>query len=113
MAKFSVVKLPYLTKEFIRFSVSAKDSGALVDPTVSSPTQMALTLPEVNPASGDWKPATWEVDNSGPYPVYYCRATAGIGATLDPGGTGTYDVWCKLTYAAETPARKVGVLILF
>lgn len=98
------------SKEFIRVPISARDSGAVVNPTADA-VVMALPLAGVAPVSGDWKTASWETDSSSTPTVYYARMIVGPGGTAY--AAGEYDVWVKVTDNPEIPAMLAGQVVFF
>jgi hypothetical protein len=100
----SLVTISALTKEYVRAQVYAKEAGVEVNPTTYV-VEMACPINGVVPVSGDWKTASWEVDNG----TYWARVLVGTGSTLVL-AAGYYDVWVRITAPSETPVKKVGQL---
>lgn len=83
-------RVSVLSQESIRFSVTADSQGLPVNPT-GQPGMVAFLTSDVDPQTGDWKAATWDV-------------TQILGYVLEvnpgPGGAalaaGTYYAWVKL-----------------
>ncbi len=105
--------MPYslssLSLEYVRLPVSAKDSGAVVNPTADA-VAMAF-MASGPPAGGDWKTASWETDATTTPPTYYARCLVGPGGTV-PLAPGTYMIWLKITDAPEIPARPVAPITI-
>lgn len=99
-----------LSKEYVRVRVTAREDGAVVNPTADT-VEMAFTASEAEPSGGDWKTAEWETDANTEPDTYYARCLVG------PGGTvaltdGTYRVWVKITDSPEIPVKRSGLLIV-
>lgn len=97
-----------LSLEYVKVPVAARESGAAIDIT-SDVVEMAFTLQDVAPLSGDWEAAAWETDATTTPDTYLARCLVG------PSGTatltaGTYDVWVRVTDTPEIVARKAGNL---
>ncbi len=105
--------MPYslssLSLEYVRLPVSAKDSGAMVNPTGDA-VAMAF-MASGSPAGGDWKTASWETDATTTPPTYYARCLVGP-SPGNPLAPGTYMIWLRITDAPEIPARPVAPLIV-
>lgn len=97
-----------LSLEYVRVPVSARASGAIVNPTTDS-VSMAFTALDVDPVAGDWKSATWETDATTSPITYYARCLVGPAGTIAL-AAGVWDVWVKVTDAPEIPAKKSGNL---
>jgi hypothetical protein len=109
-ARPGVVRLSALTKEFVRFKVSAKENGVTINPTGDT-IEMQFPVHDAQP-SGSWTAVQWEVDTTGPTPVYYGRTTVGAGATF-PLTAGSYDAYVRITDGStERVVRLVGYLTL-
>jgi hypothetical protein len=107
------IRIPTPTKEYIRTRVSAREMGALVNPTTEA-AHLAFKI-SGQPAGGDWKVATWETDTSSSPTTYFMRAVVGgigSGAAVEL-AVGTYTIWAKVTTATETATRVVGQLEIF
>ncbi len=89
--------------ETIRARISAKASGAAVDPTGFTVT-MAFAATDTAPtaASSSWKAATWDTDTTTTPTTY--RAQAAIGPSgVQELTAGTYYLFVKVTASGETP----------
>jgi hypothetical protein len=107
------LRIPTLTKEWLRIPVSAVEAGNRVNPTTETAHLAFKTSGQ--PAAGDWKVATWETDASVSPTVYYLRAIVGgvgSGAAVEL-AVGTYTIWSKVTTATETSVRQAGQLEVF
>jgi len=104
------LRISVQSTEYVRIPVSARSSGAWVNPTTDV-VAMALPYRGVAPVSGDWKTASWETDSTQSPATYYARLLVG------PGGTaylpGDYDVYVKVTDNPEIPVLLSGELVFF
>lgn len=109
MANANLVKLSSLSREFVRYQVTAREGpSGNIDPT-SFPVEAAFPADEVEPAGGDWVSASWETPEVGPR--YFARCLVGPGGTITL-SNGTYDAWIRITTGTEVVIKKVGVLII-
>jgi hypothetical protein len=106
----NVVRMSSLSKAFVRCQVFAEEAGLPVDPS-ALPVRMAFPVEPEEPISGDWAAAAWEVDPTGPLPVYYARRLVGPGsATVLTNGS--YGIWVEVTSGTELVVEKGGVLLI-
>lgn len=73
---------------------------------VGLPVQIAIIpqqTPEVEPADGDYKPATWDGQTGS------CMLQLGAGTDI-PLEPGEYVVWSRLTVGSRRPVRRSGTL---
>jgi hypothetical protein len=101
-----------LTKQLVRFTVTHKVAGVVVDPTADV-VEFAFLPPPAEPAGGDWTAGTWETI-PGPPVQYVARclvgpATGGGGKVL---ARGDYVIWLRVTDAAEVPVKAVGSITI-
>lgn len=92
--------------EYVRVMVSARESGAAVNPTSATVTMAFLTA-STEPVSGDWKTASWETDASSDPDIYYARCLIGSAVVL---AAGTYNTWVKIASSPETVIKRSGYL---
>lgn len=97
--------------EHVLVPVSARLSGAAVNPTSDTVVMAFIASPPETAAPGalDWKTASWET-NATPDPDQYeakCLVGTGGAVVLT---AGTYYVWVKITDSPETPAKYAGVV---
>jgi hypothetical protein len=94
--------------EYVYSRVSAKASGAAVNPTGDT-VAMAFKQGDAEPTAPDFKTASWETDSTTTPPTYYARCLVGPGgaATL---ADGTWTAWIKVTDSPEIPVRRIGKL---
>lgn len=95
-----------LSTEYVKVPVSARESGANVDPTATT-VQMAFPAVDADPISGDWKSASWETDTTTDPDTYLARCLVGSAVTL---AVGVYDVWVKIAASPEVVVRRSGFL---
>jgi flavin-dependent dehydrogenase len=101
-----VVRISRLTKEFYRVPVSAREAGAVVNPTTMV-AQFALIF-DGEPSA--YVTGEWETDLTTDPDTYFARITVGgtgSGATIEK-AVGNYTAWLKVAGATETPVRQVG-----
>lgn len=90
--------------EYVRVAVSARENGAVVDPTGNLVRMAFLARREDQPVEDDWVNAAWEVDGA----KFYARTLVGDGATeLDPG---SWWVWVQVVDNPEVPVKQAGRL---
>jgi hypothetical protein len=106
----SVLELSSLSLRYVEVPVTARHSGAVVDPTGDT-VSFAFKAVGVDPVPGDLVTGGWETI-TGPPVVYNARCLVGPGgaATL---AKGTYRIWCKVTDSPEIPMDPVGQLLIF
>jgi len=105
-----VLTLSSLSKEYVRVRMSARNNGAVVNPTADT-VEMAFTLNDAEPTSPDWKSASWETDANTEPDTYYARCLVGPGGTVTL-ADGTYRVWVRVTDSPEIPVKKCGLLVI-
>ena len=105
------VRINSLSKEYVRVEVRAKLAGAVVNVSTDV-VEMAFPAAKVDPVSGDWKTATWEVDTTTDPDRYFARCLVGTGGTVSL-ADGLYDVWVRVTDSPEMPVKKAGQLVVF
>lgn len=103
-----VAEISAASLEYVRVPVAAQSSGIAVNPTADV-VQLAFMSGRTNPATGDWKAASWDTDVTTVPPTYRARCLVGPGGavTLSPG---TYLVWVKVTDSPEMPVKPAGPL---
>lgn len=91
--------------------VSARRSGAVVDPTADTVQVAFLTsAPDVaSPASGDWKTASWETNATTDPDRYTAVCLVGTGGAVAL-TAGTYYMWVRVFDSPETPAIYSGIV---
>ncbi len=99
-----------LSLKYVRVPVRVRKSGVAVDPTADV-VAMAFMAGGAEPASGDWKAATWETDPTTTPPTYYARCLVGPGGTVTL-AKGVWMVWMKITDAPEIPADPVAPITI-
>jgi hypothetical protein len=104
------LRISVQSTEYLRVPVSARSSGAWVNPT-SDVVALALPYRGVVPVSGDWKAATWETDSTTTPATYYARLLVGPGGTAYQAGT--FDVFVKVTDNPEIPVLLAGEVVFF
>lgn len=103
------VRVSFLTKEYVRIPVKAKEAGAVVNPTVL-PVAMAFTD---GSDPGSLTTAVWETDATTEPDTYFARILVGgtgSGATIEL-VRGTYTGWVKITSSPEIPVIRVENLL--
>jgi len=87
--------------EYVRATVSARESGATVDPTVFA-VALAFLVGGATPTSGDAITAAWETDATTIPATYWARCLVGPGgsATL---AAGIWHVWVRVSASPEVP----------
>ena len=94
---------------YVRVPVQATKAGVQYNPTADS-VVMAFVPVGTVPASGDWKAATWEVENAtAQVPTYNARCLVGPGGTVQL-AQGSYVVWVKVTDSPEIPVLQSDAL---
>lgn len=104
----SPTRLPAASTQRIGWMARATVAGATVDPTSATVEYAFTTGPD--PATGDWKPGTWETI-PGPPRQYAARILIGPNQVADP-GRGFWIVWVRVTDNPETPIRAIGTLTI-
>lgn len=89
-----------LSLVYVKQQVSAVKSGAVYDPTGDT-VQLAFLPFGQQPASGDWKAASWETISS----KYYARCLVGPGGAITL-TNGRYQIWVKITDNPEIPVLR-------
>lgn len=97
-----------LSVEYVKVPVSAEESGAAVDISADV-VEMAFTLQDVAPLSGDWEAAAWETDVTTTPDTYLARCLVGPGGTATL-AAGVYDVHVRVTDTPEIVVRRAGNL---
>lgn len=100
-----------LSREFIRVRVTAKEAGAVIDPTAKT-VEMAIIAGSGEPVATDWKAASWETDTTTDPDTYYARIEVGPGSTVGALADGLYGVWVRITDTPEVPVRRAGTLLV-
>lgn len=100
------LRISALTREFIRYPVSARRDGVDIDVTVD-PVEFALTPHRVAPATSDWNVGAWETDGS----ITLARILVGPSAV--PLTAGRYDVWIRISDNPEVPVRRIDTIHVF
>lgn len=96
-----------LSKEGVRWFVSASENGLPTDPTGTTVRAAFLTNSRTEPEEADWKACTWQTNLIGTY-VAQCL--------VGPGGTvalvqGRYYCWLRITDGVgEDVIRDTGML---
>lgn len=106
------LEIAALSREYVRVPIQAYEDGAAVDPTGDT-VVMAFTALTAQPASGDWKAASWETDATTDPDTYYARTEIGPGSTVGALAAGDYFVWVKITDSPEVPVKRAGTLRVF
>ena len=102
-------RISFLTKEYVRVPVRAKEAGVVVNPTTLA-VQMAFTN-GVNPTA--WTNAFWETDATTDPDTYFVRVLVGgtgTGAAIEL-AVGDYVGWVKITASPEIPVLRVENLL--
>ena len=97
--------------EQVLVPVSARSSGAVVDPTANTVQMAFLDEPpeQASPESGDWKTASWETNSTADPDQYTAKCLVGPSGTITL-AAGTWYVWVKITGSPEIPAKYSGVI---
>lgn len=103
-----IVETTTVATEDFEVTVSARESGVEIDPTVD-PVHFAFETPGTSPSgSTTWVAGEWGVqDQPGDLPDLYLAIGTASGLAA-----GRYDIWCRVTHGVKTPMDKVGVLIV-
>ncbi len=106
----TVVTVPAISLEYVRIPVTAMVGGQSINPT-SDTVQMAfLPTSTAQPASGDWKTASWD-----PAPTtggkYLAQCLIGPGGTVTLTAA-TWWIWVKVTDNPEVPIRSAAFIIV-
>lgn len=96
----------YLTREYLRYQVTAKVLGRPVDPT-SDLLQFAFTARGGTPVN--WVLGAWETDTAG---KHWATCLVGPGGAFTPADDTMYDVWIKITDSPEIPVRRIDLLVI-
>lgn len=101
------IRISKLTKEYVKVPVSAKEAGAVVNPTNPAlVVEMAFTT-GADPIV--WSAAAWETDGS----TYFARIlVGGVGtlATVEL-APGVYVAWVRVTATPERPVLRADNLV--
>jgi hypothetical protein len=100
------LRLSSLSTEYVRVPVSARENGAVVDPT-SDPVSMAFKAEGAEPEEVDWVAGSWETDGE----TFYARCLIGPDGDQQL-ADGTYLMWVRIAAAPEEPVRRVGRLVV-
>lgn len=100
------VRIPVLSKEYVKVPVTATEAGMGVDLTTAT-VSMAFVGECAQPVTADWKTASWE----GTAPYLSAKALVGPGSPSVL-AVGTYSVWVRITTAAEVAVRLAGNLVI-
>ena len=105
----TIAEISAVSLEYVKVPVSAREDGAVVDPTADT-VQMAF-LTSGSPGVSDWKSGSWETDATTNPDTYYARCLVGpSGGTITLTAGSTYQVWVKVTDNPETPVKRAGLL---
>lgn len=97
-----------LSTEPVVATVRSYSGGQPTDPT-SGTVQMAfLASMLAEPATGDWKTASWDTNEIGGY-VAQCEIGPAGAVTLT---AGTWWVWAKIVLAGSTVVRQLGSIVV-
>ncbi|HEY6018358.1 MAG TPA: hypothetical protein VIY48_00200 [Candidatus Paceibacterota bacterium] len=112
MAAGTPLTISHLSLEYVKVQIEAEQNGAAINPS-GDVVQMAFPVQGVDPVTGDWKTASWEV--AAPPTVtkteYWARCLVGTGGAVAL-AAGRYDIWIKVTDSPEVPVQYAGVLIV-
>jgi len=102
---FVPFELSSLATPYVRVPVYADQLGIVVNPT-SFVVEMAFINGAANPASGDWKAASWTTTAQGQYVAQCLVGPNGGTITLSAGLT--YTVWIQIQAPPETVIINTG-----
>lgn len=107
---FRAVIIRAASLDYIRAQVSARESGAAVNPTGNA-VAMAFTATDTAPAAAasDWKAASWDTDTTTTPATYRAQCLVGPGGTVEL-TAGTYYLFVKVTDSPEAPILPCGVV---
>lgn len=97
-----------LSTAYVLTDVSAKMSGAFIDPTGDT-VQMAFKPGSRDPEAGDWKTASWETNTTTTPDTYSARCLVGPDGVVEL-VPGIYSMWVKVTDSPEVFVANVGAL---
>lgn len=89
--------------EYVKVPVRAVESGLTIDPTEATVT-MAFVAIGTEPASGDFKTASWETTEGTP-DKYAAKCLVGPSGAATP-TEGTYEIWVRIQDNPEDVRRK-------
>lgn len=101
------LRLPSMTREYLKVPVVATEGGRLVDLTAAS-VDIAVTAGDAEPVDADWKGAAWE----GVSPNLSARLLIGPGSTFGALANGSYSVWVRVNRSPEAVVRHAGKLTI-
>lgn len=99
-----MTSIPAVSTEYVRVQVTATSGGVVIDPTGFTVSMAFLSGESAEPASGDWKSASWDTLPGG---GYVAQCLVGPGGAATP-AAGTWWVWVRVVAAPETVVRQCG-----
>lgn len=89
----ATLRISSLSKEMVRFNVSAAVAGLPYNPTSTTVEAAVLASSRAVPTSGDWKAAAWDLSL---IKTYVAQIIVGPGGLINP-GKGRYYPWLRIT----------------
>lgn len=105
-----IVRISSLSLQYIYVFLDSTVAGAPYNPTADV-VQMAFMPVGSNPASGDWKAASWTTSTTAPV-SYAAKCLIGPGGAATP-GRGTWVVWVKVTDSPEAPVFATNTIEIY
>jgi hypothetical protein len=99
-----------LSKQYIRYAVSATVNGVVINPTADV-VEFAFTTTGTDPLSGDWKTGSWETVTAAPS-QFIARFLLGPGGTFTL-AKGSYSIWIRITDSPEVVVISAGIIDIF
>lgn len=105
-----MLKIRATSLSYVRARVSARASGAAVNPT-SDTVAVAFETTDAAPAAAaaSWKSATWDTDTSTTPTTYRAQCLVGPSGTVNL-SAGTYYMFVKVTDSPEVPIMYSGIV---
>jgi hypothetical protein len=104
-----VITVVAVNPEDFEVTVTPRDNGLPIDPTISDQVHFAFLPPDTSPTSGTtWVAGSWTiVPQPGDLPDLY-KAIGNTGGLA----AGRYSIWVRVTHGAKMPTDEVGTLIV-
>lgn len=89
----ATLRISSLSKEMVRFNVTASVAGLPYNPTSTTVEAAFLASSRAAPSAGDWKAASWDLSL---IKTFVAQCIVGLGGAANP-GKGRWYTWLRIT----------------